>query len=393
MRNPDKESYKSPAKQKVVPISSTIKKKKQQYHVYTFIIAVFTTSIFYLFKSDDDTGILTKEKGLNFNSAKIGEKIKIGKSIMENNDIVHDLNIQEENQRRLSHTSFDWFYNDTITHKEKTYKNENDADKLKETLENTNAFLNSLNKEKLQGEKYTSYQNKSNKSVSTSYTEKRKAELNDLKAEQLKLLNEILNANRKQENTTPIEEKKEKHSQPQVKVLSDKRSEGFYSLKDENNSLHSNNVSAVVHGNYKNVRAGSEIKFRILDDIQVGEYIIQKGTFVYGILSFANNRANIYIENINKGSHIIPFNGSIYDKDGFEGLSLPYNLTNNTTREAGSQAITSTNTRVNFSTPMSSINSGVNAVGSAIKSAVSGTVKENKISISTNYKVLIRFSE
>jgi hypothetical protein len=82
--------------------------------------------------------------------------------------------------------------------------------------------------------------------------------------------------------------------------------------------------------------------------------------------------------------YIIPFRGIIYDKDGFQGIYVPDNIVDDTKREIGGNVIKDIN--LNGIPGGGLVSSAVNS----IKNAASGSVKEEKISISTNYLVTIK---
>ena len=119
-----------------------------------------------------------------------------------------------------------------------------------------------------------------------------------------------------------------------VKAEVPKPVKGFYSLQGQKREK-SQNIRAVVHGEHKDLRAGSVVKLRLLDEADLDGYHIPRNTFVYGTLSFSGNRAQITIENINMDNNIIPFKGVIYDKDGFQGIYVPDNKVSETAQQAG----------------------------------------------------------
>jgi hypothetical protein len=95
----------------------------------------------------------------------------------------------------------------------------------------------------------------------------------------------------------------------------------------------------------------------------------------------------IHIENVQYQNAIYPFRGTIYDKDGFEGLYVPDNRVDEATRKAGSQALSNMNVRI----PSASlVASAANAALGAVQSVAQSSVSEQKISISSNYLVTIK---
>lgn len=163
---------------------------------------------------------------------------------------------------------------------------------------------------------------------------------------------------------------------------------GFYGLPETEN-VNKSDIRALVHGDYKNISSGAVVKFRIIDEFTIDGIHIPKNTFLYGQLSFSSGRAMIRIENIQYKNKVIPFSASIYDQDGFKGLYTPDNLADEAKRKVGNDVISSTN--LNISTGIPIINTAANAVTSAIKSISQSAVREQKLSISSNYQVNIRY--
>lgn len=160
---------------------------------------------------------------------------------------------------------------------------------------------------------------------------------------------------------------------------------GFYGL--ESPAPAATDIRAVVHGEHRNVERGAIVKLRLLDNIVINGTTIPANTFLYGQLGFASCRATIRIENVQYGGVVYPFVGTIYDKDGFEGLYVPDNRIDEAARKAGSQALGNVNVRIPGA---SFITSASNAVVSAVQSVAQQTISEQKINISSNYLVTIK---
>jgi conjugative transposon TraM protein len=171
-------------------------------------------------------------------------------------------------------------------------------------------------------------------------------------------------------------------------VVGKQKNKGFYGLASDEID-YKPDIRALVHGEYRNIKTGAIVKFRIIDEFTIDGVHIPKNTFVYGQLSFSSTRAMIRIENIQYRNTIIPFNASIYDQDGFEGLYTPDNIVDEAKRKVANDVISSTN--VNFSGGIPFVNSAANALTSAVKSISQSVVKEKKLNISSNYQVNIRY--
>lgn len=187
---------------------------------------------------------------------------------------------------------------------------------------------------------------------------------------------------------TPKEEEKQEVAKTSEIVVGKPKNKGFYGITEEESDFKPD-IRALVHGDYRNIKTGAIVKFRIIDEFTIDGVHIPKNTFLYGQLSFSSSRAMIKIENIQYKNMIIPFNASIYDQDGFEGLYTPDNIIDEAKRDAANDVISSTNLNISGGIPF--LSSATNAVTSAIKSISQAAVKEKKLNISSNYQVNIRY--
>ncbi len=164
-------------------------------------------------------------------------------------------------------------------------------------------------------------------------------------------------------------------------------SHGFYGLESEVDNFEGD-VKAVVHGDQKNLKSGAIVKLRLIETLEVEGVNVPKNTFVYGKLTFGNGRGIIKIQNINYRNKILQFRGTVYDSDGFEGIYVPDNIVSDTKSKAASSAVGSVDIKAGSKNKM--INSAISSIGDVIKNAVQGSIKESKISISSNYSVTIK---
>lgn len=188
---------------------------------------------------------------------------------------------------------------------------------------------------------------------------------------------------------TKAEEKNEPPAHKPEIIVGKRQNKGFYSLQSDEEDEHKPDIRALVHGEYRNIKTGAIVKFRIIDEFTIDGVHIPKNTFLYGQLSFSSSRAMIKIENIQYKNMIIPFNASIYDEDGFEGIYTPDNIVDEAKRDMANDVISSTNLNISGGLPL--ITGAVNAATSAIKSISQTAVKEKKLNISSNYQVNIRY--
>lgn len=82
-------------------------------------------------------------------------------------------------------------------------------------------------------------------------------------------------------------------------------------------------IRAIVDQNITGY-AGSRLRIRLLDDINVGRFLIKKGTYLYAQISgFSGQRVNLTISSIFQNNNILPIRLDVYDNDGLPGLYVP----------------------------------------------------------------------
>lgn len=190
-----------------------------------------------------------------------------------------------------------------------------------------------------------------------------------------------------------VEEKKVAQETPKTEVKKETKKKGsFNSLDRKSSSVAGNSIRAVVHGTHKDLTESSKVKFRLLDPMEIDGVTIPRHSFVYGTVSFSGARAIINIDNINYENSVLPFKGEIYDgEDGSRGISAPDNAVNDAAKEAGDGAINETPAIPSSHGSAVVLASNLANRGAiAIKNTVSKGVRKQKLTISDNYKVLVK---
>src|SRR5690606_20278322 len=107
-------------------------------------------------------------------------------------------------------------------------------------------------------------------------------------------------------------------------------------------------IKAIIDEN-RTVYADSRLRIRILEDLHVAGYRIEKGTFLYAKISgFSAQRVELTISSIMHKGSIIPIDLKIYDQDGQVGLYVP----NSAFREFSRDLAGSTSQGININTVM-----------------------------------------
>ena len=161
-----------------------------------------------------------------------------------------------------------------------------------------------------------------------------------------------------------------------VKVTSDY----FNTLCD--NDKETSLIKAIIDENIKAVD-GSRIRLRLLDDIEINDVVVPKGSYLYATMSgFGSQRVKGNVQSIMVDDDIIKVSLALYDTDGLEGLYVPSSQFRETTKDVGSGALSNTSSLTNSST--TSGNSlatwGAQTITNAVQktsNAISKAIKKN----------------
>ena len=154
----------------------------------------------------------------------------------------------------------------------------------------------------------------------------------------------------------------------------------FY--KDKENSF----IKAIIDENNKGF-LGSRIRFRLLEDIFVGNRKIEKGSIVYGQISgFSMQRVDLKIVSVFTKGEILPVNLSIYDVDGMKGLYVPQSVFREMIREMGSNSVLGTQMDMGGQGFFTSIGS---KLFTSTSKSIANLIKTNKAKLKYNSYVFL----
>ena len=188
-------------------------------------------------------------------------------------------------------------------------------------------------------------------------------------------------ASEQKEGKVEASDKKKDDDEPQEVVKKVKvNSDYFNTLCD--NDKEPNLIKAIIDENIKAVD-GSRVRLRLLDDIEINDIVVHKGSYLYATMSgFGSQRVKGSVQSIMVDDEIIKVSLSLYDTDGLEGLYVPSSQFRETTKDVGSGALSNTSTLTNSST--SSGNNlatwGAQAITNAVQktsNAISKAIKKN----------------
>ena len=139
-------------------------------------------------------------------------------------------------------------------------------------------------------------------------------------------------------------------------------------------------IKAIIDENVKAVD-GSRVRLRLLDDIEINETVVPKGSYIYAIMSgFGSQRVKGSVKSILVDDEVIKVSLSIYDTDGLEGLYVPGSAFRETTKDVASGAM-SGNMNMGTTTSNNSLSQwGMQAITNAYQktsNAIGKAIKKN----------------
>ena len=165
----------------------------------------------------------------------------------------------------------------------------------------------------------------------------------------------------------------------EVVKLMNKSSDYFYTIAE--NEPEPQLIKAIIDENVTAVD-GSRVRLRLLDDVMISDYMLEKGTYLYATMSgFGAQRVKGKVQSILVEDELVKVNLSIYDADGLEGLYVPSSKFRETAQNVAGGAIGG-NMNMNTTGGGNMLQQwGMNALNNAYQkttSAVASSVKKNR---------------
>ena len=161
-----------------------------------------------------------------------------------------------------------------------------------------------------------------------------------------------------------------------------KPSDYFHTLAD--NEPEPKLIKAIIDEDIKAVD-GSRVRLRLLDDIEINEAVLQKGSYLYAIMSgFGSQRVKGNVSSVLIDDEIVKISLSIYDTDGLEGLYVPSSSFRETTKDIASGAMGGSMNMGTGSSDNSLSQWGMQAIQNAYQktsNAISKAIKKNKVKL------------
>lgn len=139
-------------------------------------------------------------------------------------------------------------------------------------------------------------------------------------------------------------------------------------------------IKAIIDEDIKCVD-GSRVRLRLLDDIEINEVTLMKGSYLYAEMSgFGGQRVKGNVTSLLVHDELIKVSLTIYDTDGLEGLYVPKSSFRETANDVASSAM-SGSMSVNGNGNNSFSQWGVQAINNAYQrtaNAISKNIRKNK---------------
>ena len=143
-------------------------------------------------------------------------------------------------------------------------------------------------------------------------------------------------------------------------------------------------IKAIIDENVK-ATDGSRVRLRLLDDVEINEHVVKRGTYLYATMSgFSSQRVKGSIGSIMVDDELVKVNLSLYDTDGMEGLYVPSSQFRETTKDVASGAVSGNMNMGTSGTGNSLSQWGMQAVQNAYQktsNAIGKAIKKNKVKL------------
>lgn len=143
-------------------------------------------------------------------------------------------------------------------------------------------------------------------------------------------------------------------------------------------------IQAIIDENIKAVD-GSRVRLRLLDDVEINECVVRRGTYLYATVSgFSSGRVKGNIGSILVNDELVKVSLALYDTDGMEGLYVPNSQFRETSKDVASGAMSSNISMNTGSAGNSLAQWGMQAVNNAYQktsNAISKAIRKIKVNL------------
>lgn len=166
---------------------------------------------------------------------------------------------------------------------------------------------------------------------------------------------------------------------PAEEVVKKQTAQSTYFNTISTNEKEKRLIKAIIDEDIKAVD-NSRVRLRLLDELEIGDRTVPKGTYLYAIMSgFGGQRVKGTVSSLMLDEDLVKINLSIYDTDGLEGLYVPASdfrelskdVSSGVFSSGGSSMFNGTSTGNNLAQMgMQALQNGYSKVTSAISKAI-----------------------
>ena len=183
------------------------------------------------------------------------------------------------------------------------------------------------------------------------------------------------------------EEERERNRPLLVSKSEDFNKESFNTVASQFSSGESSLIRAMIDKTTK-AHEGTRLRFKLLDDVTVGNVKLLKGTYLYGTVSgFSQQRVMANISSILVGDQFLKVDLSVFDNDGMEGFYVPESAFREFMKQAGTNVLGQNMQFSSYGGYGSSLNGeslalqALQNIYSAGTNALSANIRKNKAKI------------
>jgi conjugative transposon TraM protein len=213
----------------------------------------------------------------------------------------------------------------------------------------------------------------------------------DLFRKQMALADSFAKANDPQYNSK--EPNEQPHQTAQRELTTNLNVEKFTNSKGVFNTIKSDKqeslIKAIIDEN-RTSYVDSRLRLRLLEDLKVGKYKIEKGTFLYAKVSgFSTQRVQLTVNAILHKDQILPVKLNIYDQDGQAGLYVPESQFREFSKEITSNSAQGLTINQQAENNAQLLMSTVQRMFQSTSSAINKHIRKNKAKIKYNTHVYL----
>ena len=152
-----------------------------------------------------------------------------------------------------------------------------------------------------------------------------------------------------------------------------------------------NTIKACVHGD-QTITSGQSVRFRLLEDMRVGKYVLPRNTLITGEGSIKGERLDIEILQVEHNGTIIPVELTVHDNDGQAGIFIPGSMEVSAAKEMAANLGQNLGTSISI-TNQSAGDQLLSEVGrgaiQGVSQYISKKMREEKVHLKSGYTLML----